>query len=268
MLFAASCLAAAVAVMLCSPLLLRVGGWQIAHPGVALTAWFSALFAGIALTLTAVGATIVAAIATAQALSAWEAITVTVAAWLGLGGSGAVIALVAASAQPLADSYRDAVAGIAPVATSRERRAGFTLVRFDADEPVAVAVPGRHPEILISSALERALTPPQLRAVLAHEVAHLRFRHGWAVRIAELNALCLPRPLRGARALKRATLLLVELMADDEAARRAGAANLANALQRLGDVTGDPGLQLRARRLAGRRWPVSARRRASRAIEA
>jgi Zn-dependent protease with chaperone function len=113
--------------------------------------------------------------------------------------------------------------------------------------------------------MEETLTVSQLQAVLAHEYAHLRQWHGWAVRIAQINALCLPRVLPG-RALQRATVLLIELAADDAAARQAGAAHLANALTVLANTTGDESMHLRAVRLTARRWPSAGRRRLPQAI--
>jgi len=43
--------------------------------------------------------------------------------------------------------------------------------------PMAFAVPGRDRHVVISRAVTRVLTEPELRAVLAHEGAHLRLRH-------------------------------------------------------------------------------------------
>lgn len=251
----------AAALLLLSPLLLTAGRWQVRRPRTAMTLWFGAFFAGCALAMGSLLAAPVAGMAASDAPSPLEAVAVSAFAWVSLGIVGAVVALVSVAAEPLIYSYRDRVNRLVPVAVSREDRGRFTLVRFKSDEPVACAIPGRLPEILVSTALETALTPSELRAVLAHEYAHLRHQHGWAVRIAEVNALCLPRGVRAGRALKRATLLLVELIADDAAAKQVGAANLANALTRLAQVTGDMSLELRAARLTMRRWPMARRRR-------
>lgn len=237
--------------MTLSPWLLTRGNWQVSHPRLALGAWFTTLFAGIGLVAGALAGTVLAA--TALAVSAGEGgsggAVVTVIAWVALTGAGAFIGLLSGLSQPLVDSYRRSLRRFAPVATSREDRGAFTLVRFASEEFLAVAVPGRRPEILLSSAMEAHLTPAQLRAVLAHEYAHLRQRHGLVVRIAELNALCLPRWVPAGAALRRATMLLVELVADDVAARQAGTMTLAGALSRLARLSDDPALELRAARL-------------------
>lgn len=260
-----ACLAGAVGVVLTAPVILTVGRWQLRHPRTALTMWFGSFFVGLALVATALFASLLGATVVAPGESARESLVLTIAAWLGLAGIGGVVAFVSMSAGPLAFSHHDQVAEIAPVARAREERSAFTLVRFDHDEAVAIAVPGRHPEIFLSSACEELLSTRQLQALLAHELAHLRQRHGLAVRIAEINAACLAW-LPAGRSLRRATLLLIELAADDAAARQAGPAHLANALATMSDATGDPSLELRAIRLTTKRWPTSLHRRLPAAV--
>lgn len=260
MIASISTLAGAVLLMLLAPRVLTVGNWQVRHPRTALTAWFGALCIGTGLVVASV---VIAVIAATQAASAALAAPgsgggtlVTVLAWVGLTGLGAGIGLLSGLSEPLASSHRRAIGRVAPIATSREDRGAFTLVRFSADEPIAIAVPGRRPEILLSNAMTEALTSQQLGAVLAHEFAHLRHRHGLVVRVAELNARFLPSRFAVGQALRSATLLLVELIADDVAARQAGALTLASALQRIGTVSGDPGMLLRADRLKAFRDPA------------
>ncbi|MGO2110324.1 MAG: M56 family metallopeptidase [Pseudoclavibacter sp.] len=231
----------------------------------ALIAWFGALFLGLALVIAALLTTLFGAVVVAPGEPARASLALTIVAWLGLGGFGAIIAFVSMTAEPLNFSHRDQIVALGPIALSREERSAFTLVRFEYDEAVAFAVPGRHPEILVSTACEGLLTRPQLQALLAHELAHLRQWHGLAVRVAEINAACLSW-LPAGRSLRRATLLLVELAADDAAARQAGPAHLANALAALGEATGNPGCELRAIRLTAKRWPTRRRRRLPSAV--
>lgn len=266
MLLVVILLAAAAVELVVSPWVMTLGRWQVRFPRTALTLWFMAFFAGCALAAGSVVAAVHAGVNASHMPTAAEAIAVTVASWMSLGAMGAVLAFVAASAEPLVASQRETVGRLAPVAISRQERPGFTLVWFESADPVAYAVPGRAPEILVSTGLRALLSPAQVQAVVAHEYAHLRHRHGWAVRIAEINALCLPRVLRAGRGLRRATLLLIELMADDAAARQAGAVNVANALARMASDTNDPALALRAERLTMRRWPTATRRRVPEAI--
>jgi Zn-dependent protease with chaperone function len=264
LLFTAASAGAAVLTAVLSPLVLTVGRWQLLHPRAALTAWFVAFFLGLSLAAAAVAGSVMAAVTVSEVASHGQAVLVTAGGWLGLGAFGAVIAFVATSAADSTGAEQSSQVAAA-LAKSREERGGFTLVRFRCDQPIACAVPGKHPEILLSTAMEETLTVSQLQAVLAHECAHLRQWHGWAVRIAQINALCLPRVLPG-RALQRATVLLIELAADDAAARQAGAAHLANALTVLANTTGDESMHLRAVRLTARRWPSAGRRRLPQAI--
>lgn len=254
MMATGSFLIAAVLVLLLAPLVLTAGRWQVRFPRTALGLWFGALFVGIGCAIASAATVLMRSVGVGQVHGPVEGLFLTFAGWLSLGVFAAVIVFVSASAEPLADSWRQAVGRIAPVAVSREDADGATLVWFESAEPVACAVPSGDPEIFLSTALRDLLSGPQLQAVIEHERAHLRGRHGWVVRIAEINDLCLPRCILAGRALRRATMLLIELIADDAAARRAGAVHLANALATMGRATADPGLELRADRLALRRW--------------
>lgn len=245
---------AAALLVLTAPHALTVGTWHVRYPRTALTLWFSAFFGGCALALAAVVLLLVAAVSATGVSTAAGGIALTLLAWMSLGLLGVLLGLLCVAAPALARSHNRSVRSFGPAAVSREPRRGFTLVRLRSTEPIACAVSGRSAEILLSTALEAALAPVELQAVLAHEYAHLRHRHSWAVRIAEINARCLPRPLAAGPALQQATLRLVELAADDAAARQAGAAHLANALARMAGLTGDPSLELRAERLTMRRW--------------
>jgi Zn-dependent protease with chaperone function len=255
----------AVTLLLIAPAVLTVGRWQVRFPRIALTLWFTAFFAGGALVASSVAVALLAAVR-AEHGQGGEAVIVTVVAWLSLAAIGAVIAIVAAASEPLVSSHREELGTLTPLVFAREQRKDFVLARFEGALPVACAV--RRPErtILLSSGMEEALTPAQLQAVLAHERAHLRGGHDWAIRIAEINAACLPARLPAGTALRRATSLLIELVADDAAARQTGAVNLANALARLAELTEDTGMTLRAERLTLRRWPSTNRLRVPEAV--
>ncbi|MCK9899322.1 peptidase M48 [Parafrankia colletiae] len=104
------------------------------------------------------------------------------------------------------------------------------------DHPLAVAycVPGvRHARVVVSEGLLRTLTPEELDAVLAHEEAHVNGRHDLVIQpfVAWERTFPFLRPAREATA---AVSLLVEMLADDAAARRTSGRTLARALARLG----------------------------------
>ncbi|MBX7548609.1 M56 family metallopeptidase [Streptomyces sp. NPDC048665] len=84
--------------------------------------------------------------------------------------------------------------------------------------PQAFAIPGRPGRILVTSAMLSALTPAERRVLLAHERAHLTYRHGALVTAVTLAAAANPllRPVRTAVAF------LVERWADEQAADLVG----------------------------------------------
>jgi Zn-dependent protease with chaperone function len=104
------------------------------------------------------------------------------------------------------------------------------------DHPLAVAycLPGvRCTRVVVSAGLLETLTADELDAVLAHEHAHARGRHDLVIQpfVAWESTFPFLRPAREATA---AVSLLIEMLADDVAARRAGGRTLARALARLG----------------------------------
>ncbi|MGH3196477.1 MAG: M56 family metallopeptidase, partial [Streptosporangiaceae bacterium] len=102
-------------------------------------------------------------------------------------------------------------------------------VILDDDAPAAYCLPrGRHQVVISSGALSR-LSPGQLRAVLAHERAHLRGHHHLMLAIASALARAFPAIPLLARASAELAVL-AEMTADAAAARRHDPADLAAAL--------------------------------------
>jgi Zn-dependent protease with chaperone function len=99
----------------------------------------------------------------------------------------------------------------------------------DHDAPAVYCLPrGRH-QIVISAGALAALTPRQLRAVLAHERAHLRRHHHVILALATSLARAFPRvPLLSQAQPQLA--VLAEMAADDAAIRRHHRDDLAAAL--------------------------------------
>lgn len=97
--------------------------------------------------------------------------------------------------------------------------------------PMIYCLPGRGPsrQIVVTTGARDLLLDDQLEAALEHERAHLARNHHGMVLIAEAvaAALRLPRMLQH---YPRAVRLLVEMEADDRAARRHGAHTVASAL--------------------------------------
>lgn len=113
---------------------------------------------------------------------------------------------------------------------TRDRRRDVLVLNHPA--PAAFCVPGRHPEIVITTGTLHALPPHQLEAVLAHERAHLAGRHHLVLVLAAALKAALPWVRLFAEA-DAALRRLVEMRADDVALRRSSPTALAGALVRL-----------------------------------
>jgi Zn-dependent protease with chaperone function len=103
----------------------------------------------------------------------------------------------------------------------------------DHDVPVAYCLPGMRPRLVLSRGALALLSYDELRAVLAHEQAHLAQRHDLVV--LPFVALGATFPAVPAVWTARAEVaLLVELLADDHAAREHDRQDLARALWKIG----------------------------------
>jgi hypothetical protein len=105
---------------------------------------------------------------------------------------------------------------------------------LDGPVPLAYCVPGREPRVVLSGGALRILDDEQVGAVLAHERAHLRHRHEVVMESFTAFYRAVPRPLRRRTPLD-AVQLLLEMVADDAARKRCGAAPLRTALEKLAD---------------------------------
>ncbi|MGB8649111.1 MAG: M56 family metallopeptidase, partial [Mycobacteriales bacterium] len=103
----------------------------------------------------------------------------------------------------------------------------------DHEVPVAYCLPGLRSRVVLSRGAVSLLSYDELRAVLAHERAHLTMRHDLVV----LPFVALGATFPGLRAVATAraeVALLVELLADDRAARHHDRESLARALWKIG----------------------------------
>ncbi|TFC57497.1 MULTISPECIES: M56 family metallopeptidase [unclassified Cryobacterium] len=228
-------------------------------PRLALLAWYSVFLGGLACIVASLTITISAIMAMAGAPSSsnsWLIPTsLVLLGWVGLAGVGALVALVMATAEPLADAERRLHAQFTLLSAASDCRNlymhGVRVTIVPSALPVALCTPGADGGVLVSSRLESELSRGQFRAIVEHERTHLVQRHGRISQLAQLNRMCLPM-IPGARRLEETTRLLVELIADDAAARRVGAVHTANALLKVGELLGDDSMLLRARRVAAR----------------
>ena len=102
-------------------------------------------------------------------------------------------------------------------------------------EPVAYCVPGLpRSRVVVSAGAREALGRDELEAVLAHERAHLRARHDLVLEAFTVLHEAFPRLVSSAAALAEVRLL-VEVLADRAARRRAGPRPLVRALAALAE---------------------------------
>ena len=102
-------------------------------------------------------------------------------------------------------------------------------VVLESDHAAAFCLPGRLRTVVVTTAALHTLSADELAAVLAHERAHLRGRHHLAVGAARI----LDRAFPGLALFSRSraeTERLVELLADDAAARQVNRVEVASAL--------------------------------------
>jgi beta-lactamase regulating signal transducer with metallopeptidase domain len=110
---------------------------------------------------------------------------------------------------------------------------------LDHPSPVAYCLPGIRPRIVISSGTMRLLDQMQLAAVIEHERGHAHERHG----LVMLPMTSLTEPFRWipyARLAPRAVASLLEMAADDHAARRHAPPVLASALVAMSTFSAPP----------------------------
>jgi Zn-dependent protease with chaperone function len=266
----------ALTTLAAAPLLVGRGRWRVHRPGLALAVWFAMFFSGLIAAAGSLAAAVAAALVQVLAAnrdsdSALGMLAVIALCWLGFGPLGAALFVVTERTRPILLRERETrheLTDLAHRLRYRTERFGDVTVGFlRYERAFACALQGAELDVLVSSGAASALTRAELAAVVEHERAHVDLRHGLVLRLAEVNAACLPR-VRAAAEMMRSSALLVELVADDAAARRCGSA-VANALRTLGTLEDDESMLLRAMRLEQRhgtarvgamaRWPEAIR---------
>ena len=125
------------------------------------------------------------------------------------------------------------------------RVAGVDGLVLDAPQKVAYCLAGRPGTIVITNAAIATLEPPHLDAVIAHERAHLAGRHHLLLATTRALAASLPR-IRLFTVAETEIAGLLEMCADDSAARRHGAAALLAAILALAGADPIPSAALGA----------------------
>lgn len=252
MTVALALLAYAVVLALVAPRVL-VRGWADRAPRVAIAAWQAATVSVIlAVVLGAVALAFPAMRISANLAEVLRECVMALRAHYAspggaaTAGTGAVLALGVIGRVAWCAAAALARAG----ATRRRMRNGLTIlgrrdqarqvVVVDCGTPAAYCVPGTRRRIVVTTAALKVLDDAQLEAVLAHERAHLNGRHDLVI----AGAAALARAFGRVRLFHRAhqeIVRLVELLADDAAARRSDRLTVAEALLAVATGAGPAG---------------------------
>ena len=244
------------------PARLAAADWPRRSPAAALLLWQAV---GITAGLLAVEAVVTVALAPAGATHAsaaqavldgraparwWSVVAAVTAAVLVLR---LVSVFTVSAVRTLRARHRNRVL-VDLVATRNPLLPGTRVV--DHDLPLAYCLPGLRPRVVLSRGVLDLLREDEVRAVLAHEDAHVVQRHDLVVLPFSAFGTTFPR-LRPVRTASEQVALLVEMLADDRAARLHPPEVLARALYKVGTAsvpsgglgaTAD-GVLLRAQRL-------------------
>lgn len=112
----------------------------------------------------------------------------------------------------------------------RDETLGVYLL--DDDRTLAYCLPGRDRAVMITTAALAALSPTELEAVLHHEAAHLRWRHDLVLSTATGLRRAFPF-VPALHSAEHACQALIEMVADDAAARRTSHTTVASSLVRM-----------------------------------
>jgi hypothetical protein len=261
----------AVMAWLCPPLLVRVTR-SGSSPRLSVAVWISAVVLALGAWFVA-GLSLLVEVVSTHALSpvqycldmllalnhlGWAGHLIIVAA-----SAGAVVTLVAVLRRLWVTARRlwarsSEHAHAARLLGSATSRPGVVLVQ--ADQPTAYCVAGRPHAIVVTTGAVASLSEQELSAVLAHEQAHLSGRHPQLMMALRALSSSLPRIPLLARASESVAAML-EMCADDRAARQHGRDALLRSLATFAGITGqtpggalgiaDTAVLARALRLAG-----------------
>lgn len=222
------------------PVRLARARWVSRAPGLALLLWQAvglaagllALEVAATLALSPAGDNHLAAVralaaGTAPALPAWSGVALALGVLVLLR---LLAVLLASAAVTLRSRHRNRVL-VDLVATRNPLLARARVV--DHAVPLAYCLPGLRPRVVLSSGVLALLSEQEVRAVLAHEAAHVDQRHDLVVLPFVALRETFPM-LRSVRTAQEEVGLLVEMLADDRAASRHPREVLARALYKVG----------------------------------
>lgn len=248
----------ALLLALLGPMVLRRSPWPERSPRIGIAAWqalsaslvLTVLLAGVALAVPAIPwTTNLAELIRACAMALRKQYSTPGGAVVSATGAVAALMVLGRVAYCLARGLRDA-------SRSRKRQLqALTMVAqphpdhnaLIVEHPAAAAycLPGRGRQIVLTTAALAALDQDQLSAVLAHERAHLRGQHHLILAAADALQRAFPG-VAAFREARNALGRLIEMLADDTAAREGDRLTVATALVRLGEHAPTPAAALGA----------------------
>ena len=248
------------AAYLVGPALVGRRQWAVRHPGLAIRAWACLFLTGVlgaALGLALVlrsAVEVTREVGTGQGLTACQtchAAAVYGASWLMTAAVGTFGCLALYRGVGLAVHRRRVRRATRRAAAELPGQLvdGVHVSLLTSATYAAACTPGRGAQVVVTTALQALLSNDELRSVVAHESAHLRSGQRFLVGLAHLQGRCLAGRASAAE-VQRSVALLVELAADDAAARHCGPAVTASALSKVADASADEAMRLRARRTA------------------
>ncbi len=173
-----------------------------------------------------------------RAIHAVQAVIVAASSWALLALAALLVNLVTAWRRTRTLLRRIRALSIFPEASLAAAAADVGLTRhlvvLPNERPLATTVGLLHPVVVVSGGLARCLDAQELRAVLAHEQAHLRRRDPLRLVLAKATAFALGG-ITGTENLPQAAHLEAELAADAQAVRVAGDTALRKALAVMGE---------------------------------
>lgn len=137
----------------------------------------------------------------------------------------------------LSDRAPEIPAGLAERGPKDRRAAREQLVVLESVRPEAWSLPGPGARLVVTTGALQQLSDRELAAVLSHERGHVRARHHWLAQCAEALAGGFPG-VGVFSAFRDQVGELIELAADDRAARRHGRLTTALALVELNSANG------------------------------
>jgi Zn-dependent protease with chaperone function len=224
------------------PIVLRRGAWAARSPRLAIACW-QTLSASVLISITLAGLTLAAPSApfsTNLAAVLRACLMAFKNGYATPAGVGAILGGLVLATAVMARSIGCLTAGLIRSALERSRHVqALSLITRNCEHsrtvilnhatPAAYCLPGRHHRVVLTSAALETLDSYQLQAVLAHERAHLSGRHHLVLEAAAALKRAFPRVPLFAQAHGEITRL-VELVADDVAARRYGRLPVATAM--------------------------------------